>query len=256
VPIVVAIIAMQIACVVHCIRSGRNGMWIMAIVFFPVLGSLVYVILEVLPGYSGSRTARAAKAAAVKVIDPEREVRAAREALDLAATAANHLTLADALADQGKWGDAIWHYERAEAKSPARADRAIRLKLAKACFEAGRPARARELIESLPESASQSENDRANLLLARLLEEEGEKDRAIAIYADVGRRLPGAEAQCRQAALLIALGRRAEAMAPLIEAEKRARRMDRHERARDGEMYDWAGTTLAELRSEHRHPGS
>ena len=248
-------VLIQILCAVHCVRGGRNSMWLMVIIFLSVPGCLAYFVFEILPGLTGRREVRAVTAAAAKALDPEREVRQAREALELADTVANHLTLADALAEQRKWGDAIWHYERAEAKTPARIDRAIRVKLAKANFEAGRPARARQLIESLPESGSQSENDRANLLLARLLEEEGEQVRALAIYADVGRRLPGAEPQCRQAALLIALGRRAEAIVPLAEAEKRARRMGRHERVRETEMHDWAATTLAELRREQGHPG-
>ena len=247
-PIIVAILALQIACVVHCIRSGRNSMWIMAIVFFPALGSLVYVILEVLPGYTGGRTARAAKAAAVKALDPGRDERLARDALEMADTAANHVALGDALAAQERWSEAIGSYERAERKVPGRIDRAIRLKLARACFEAGRSARARELVESLPPTGSPSETDRTNLLLARLLAETGESERAIALYADVGKRLPGAEAQCRQAALLIEQGRRGEALPLLIEAEKRAKRMDRHERARDAAMYDWAAAQLAELR--------
>jgi hypothetical protein len=88
------------------------------------------------------------------------------------------------------------------------------------------------------------------LLLARLLEEAGEAARALAIYADVGERLPGAEAQCRQAALLLGRGHRVEALPLLAEAEKRAKRMDRYERAKDAEMYDWAAEQLAELRAE------
>ena len=124
-----------------------------------------------------------------------------------------------------------------------------------ACFEAGRFKAARELLESLPPSTARSDNDRANLLLARLLEEAGEKERALGLYADVGERLPGAEAQCRQAALLIALGRDGEAMAPLTEAEKRAQRMDRHERAKEADMYAWAADTLAEMREERGQPG-
>ncbi len=57
------------------------------------------------------------------------------------------------------------------------------------------------------------------LLLARMLEAEGERAGACALYADVGVRLPGAEAQCREAGLLLGLGRRAEAIAPLAEVE-------------------------------------
>src|SRR6185295_6012424 len=120
----------------------------------------------------------------------------------------------------GRWDEAIPHYDQAEAKA-AGTDRVTQLKLAIACFEAGRPERARALLESLPPSGSQSENDRAALLLARLLEAGGETGPALAIYADVGERMPGAEAQCRQAALLIGEGRSAEALPLLEEAEKR-----------------------------------
>ena len=95
-----------------------------------------------------------------------------------------------------------------------------------------------------------SDNDRASLLLARMLEAEGESARALDLYADVGVRLPGAEAQCREAGLLLSLGRRAEAVAPLTEVEKRVKRVDKTERVKHGEMYGWAAETLAELRAE------
>jgi hypothetical protein len=254
-PIIVAIVALQIACAVHCVRSGGNSLWIMIIVFFPIVGSLAYVVMEVLPRSGASRTARKVKGAAVKVIDPERELRAARAALETADTAANRTFFADTLAERGLWAEAIGHYEAGEAKAPGGSDRAIRLKRARACFEARRFKAARELLDSLPSSASQSDNDRAALLRARLHEEAGEAERALALYADVGERMPGAEAQCRQAALLVTLGRDDEAMAPLTEAERRAQRMDRHERARHADMYAWAAETLAELREERGQAG-
>lgn len=109
---------------------------------------------------------------------------------------------------------------------------------------------ARDMLEALEPSSLRSDNDRASLLLARMLEQEGENERALALYADVGVRLPGAEAQCREAGLLLSLGRRDEAIAALAEVEKRAKGMDRHERAKDREMYAWAAETLAELRAE------
>jgi hypothetical protein len=254
-PIIAAIILLQITCAVHCVRSGGSGMWIMIIVFFPVLGSLAYVLMEVLPRYGASRTVRKVKGAAVKVIDPERDLRAARAALETADTAANRTLFADTLAERGLWAEAIGHYEAGEAKAPGGRDRAIRLRRVRACFEAGRFKAARDLLESLPPSASQSDNDRAALLRARLLEEAGETEQALAIYADVGERLPGAEAQCRRAALLVTLGRDGEAMAPLIEAERRAGRMDKNERAKAADMYAWAAETLAELRDERGQAG-
>jgi len=250
-PIFLAILALQVACAVHCARSGRGGSgWIMVILFLPVAGSLAYVVMEVLPNSGAQRHAAKARAKVAQKLDPDKPIRLARDALETAETAANHVRLADALVDRAMWDEAIPHYEQAESKAPGGKDRAIRLKLIKACFEAGRTKRARDMLEALEPSTLQSDKDRASLLLARMLEAEGESARALALYADVGRRLPGAEAQCREAGLLLNLGRRAEAVAPLAEAEKRATRMDRHERAKDADMFAWAAQTLAELRAE------
>jgi hypothetical protein len=243
----IATILVQIGCVVHLFRNHRNSLWLWAIILLPIAGSAAYIVVEVLPGLFRRREVRSVKAAAVRRLDPDRELRAARAALDVADTAANRTALADSLAEAGDWGEAVRHYREAVAKTPGR-DRAAQLKLARACLEAGNTAEARRLLESLPESGSPSENDRAALVLARTLEELGETDRALALYAELGERMPGGEAQSRQAALLIAGGRRREALGPLEEAERRARRLDRAERQRDAEMYDWAARTLAELR--------
>jgi len=247
-PILGLSILIQILCAVHCVRQGRNSLWLMVIIFLSLPGCLAYAFFEILPQYSGRREVRAVKAAAVRRLDPERELRLAREALDLADTAANRIALADALADSERWREAAQAYGEALGKTPG-SDRATRMKLARALFESGDAAGARRELEALEPSGSQTDNDRAALLLARSLEECGETDRALALYADVGSRLAGAEAQCRQAALLIARGRRREALPLLVEVEARAKRLDRFERARDPEMYDWAARTLAELRS-------
>jgi len=82
------------------------------------------------------------------------------------------------------------------------------------------------------------------------LAELGDTGAAIAMLADIGTRMPGSEAQCREAALLIEEGREAEAVVPLAEAERRARRLDRFERLRDKDMHAWAERTLAELRAK------
>jgi hypothetical protein len=229
------------------IRNNRNSLWLWAIILLPIAGSAAYVVVEVLPGLGQRREVRAAKAAAIRKLDPDRELRAAREAVETTDTAANRTVLADALADKGDWGDAVLHYRAALAKMPA-GDRVAQLKLARALLESGDAAAARRQLETLPESGSQTENDRAALLLARALQACGDHEKALAFYADVGERLAGAEAQCRQAALLIEQGREREALPLLEETARRAKKIDRFERARDGEMYDWAARTLAELR--------
>jgi hypothetical protein len=242
-------ILVQILCAVHCIRGGRNPMWLTAIVFLSIPGCLAYAFFEVLPEFQGRRGVRVAKAAAAKKLDPERGVRAAHEALELADTAANHAALGDALAENGAWPDAAKSYRAALAKLPAASDPALQVKLARAELEAGDAAAARDILQALPPSGSASENDRTGLLLARSLDDSGDAEGALRLYADVGERLAGAEAQCRHAALLMRLGRKDEALPLLEETARRAKRIDRYERMRDGDMYDWAARTLAELRT-------
>jgi FimV-like protein len=246
-PILIVTVLVQIFCVIHLIRNRRNNLWLWAIIMLPIAGSAAYFIVEILPGLFQRREVRAVQAAAIRKLDPERELRAARDSVDVADTAATRTALADALAEGGKWEEAVRHYREAVAKTPGK-DRTARLKLARACLESGNSAEARRLLEELPDSASPSENDRAALLLARSLEELGETDRAMALYGELGERMPGAEAQCRHAALLIGRGRGGDAVPLLEETERRVRRLDKMERRKDSEMYDWAARTLAELR--------
>ncbi|HST36007.1 MAG TPA: tetratricopeptide repeat protein [Allosphingosinicella sp.] len=255
-PFIAGSIVLLVLCGIHCIVYKKHIAWILILVMFPLLGPLAYILVEILIPFGQRRELKAARERIVERIDPEREIRAAREALDMADTVANRMRFADALAAQGRWPDAVVQYEQADGKTPAAADRTIRLRLATACFEAGQAARARELLEALPDTGPQIERDRLALLHARLLEEAGESEQALAIYAEIGERMAGAEAQCRRAGLLIALGRRREALQPLADAGRRARHMDPYLRAKDGEMYDWAAATLAELRAEYGQSGS
>lgn len=242
-------LVIQLICAIHCVRNGRSGLWLMVILFLSIPGCLAYAYFEILPAYLGRREVRAVKAAAVRKLDPDRDVRAAREALEIADTAANHTALGDALAEAGRWSEAAPHYREALARTPGE-PRAERLKLARALLEAGNAAEALPLLDGLPESGSAAENDRTSLLRARALEELGEEEQALGLYADLGARMPGGEALCREAASLIRNGRAGDAVAPLEEVERRLKRLDRFERARDADMYDWAARTLAELRGQ------
>lgn len=247
-PVYLAIIALQVACIVHLVKSGRNPMWLTALIFLPVVGAIAYFVVEVLPGMQGNRHVRTAKANVIAAIDPEREVRAAREALDLADTAANRLRLADALADLGRHEEAIPIYREAIERSVGEIDPRTRAKLARSLFEAGQSGEALALLDANGTAGTQSERDRNLLLRARVLDHLGRKDEALTLYEDVVTRLPGEEARCRYAALLIEQGWDRKALNILEEVERRMRHLDRHQRAAEAGMYKWATDTLAELR--------
>jgi hypothetical protein len=193
---------------------------------------------------------RLAKARAVAALDPEREVRAARDALDLADTAANSLRLADALAALGRHGDAVPLYREAIVKTAGETDMRTQAKLAASLFEVGQSTEALALLEAIPTPLGQSERDRQQLLRARVLEHLGRKEEALGLYEDVATRMPGEEARCRYAAALLDQGWERKAVSVLEEVESRMKRLDRAQRAADADMYRWASETLARLRAK------
>jgi hypothetical protein len=241
------IIAIQIACIVHVVRNGRNQIWIMALMFLPLASAAAYFIVEILPGFSGNRHVRTARAKAIQTIDPERELRAARDALELADTVSNRLRVADALADLGRHGEALPLYR--EMISGVHDDARTREKLARALFETGAHADALDMLDSGEQPTGQASLDRRGLLRARILEALGRDREALAAYADIVTRLPGEEARCRYAALLIAKGRTRDARVLLEQVEARMKRLDRQQRAAEADMYRWAMDELAKLRA-------
>jgi len=241
-----AIIAIQVALVIDVIRNRRPSIWIMALVFLPMASTIAYLVIEVLPRFQHNRHIRAARETIVEKLDPERELRAAKDALDIADTMANRMRVADALTALGRHGEALPLYRRGIGSKP---DFRGGEKLARSLYLNDQPAEALTVLDGLPEVISQSELDRAKLLRARVLEDLGRNDEALPIYADVSQRIPGDEARCRYAGLLLKMGKRGQARLVLEEVEQRMKRIDRQSRNASAQMYDWAIKELTALRT-------
>ncbi|MES1970827.1 MAG: tetratricopeptide repeat protein [Pseudomonadota bacterium] len=245
-----AILAIQVMLVIDVIRNGRNQLWIMALMFLPGPSTIAYLVIEVYPRLQGNRHVRTVRAKAVAALDPEREVRAARDALALADTAANRIRLADALAALGRYGEALPLLREAIERGPL--DMRTGEKLARALFETGATAEALSALDANPPATAQSDRDRQGLLRARILEGLGRKEEALALYADLVTRLAGEEGRCRYAALLLDQGWEKKALTVLEEVEARMKRLDRQQRAAEADMYRWAMDQLAALRASRK----
>lgn len=243
--LVVLSVLIQVLTVVHIIRHGRNQAWVLAAVMLSIPGCIAYFVIEVAPGLWGGRTAAAARGRVVKALDPERELRAARDALDLADTPLNHARVADALVELDRAGDAVVHYEAALGGIQSGNVRTL-FKLASALLDSGNAARALQVAEPLP-TAESSDGDRNALLRAKILEALGRAPDAMRIYADLVTRVPGEEVRCRYANLLMVAGRTGEARQLLREVGDRARRLSRQQRADQARMYDWAASELVRI---------
>lgn len=240
------VIALQIACIVHVFRHGRNTAWVMAIAFLPMIGVVAYFIVEIMPNLSRDRRVRQAKANIADSIDPERRVRESRDAVEFSDTIANRMEYGDALMARERYDQALEQYRIAERKSP-HVDRTIGMRIAEAAYEAARVDDALAALDRLPETTSQSEHDRRDLLRAKVAELDGRSGDALILYRAMVDRVPGDEVRCRIAAILIADGDRAAARAVLNEVEMRKKRTPPAMLKANAEMYDWAKRMLAEL---------
>src|SRR5689334_9376466 len=88
-----AIILLQIACVIHAIRNDNAG-WIWLIVFFPVIGSVAYLAMEV-RGVGVGRGGRKLAGQLANAVQPTRRLEALRKQLEHAPTVNNRLALAE-----------------------------------------------------------------------------------------------------------------------------------------------------------------
>ena len=242
-----AMIAVQVALVIDVIRHGRNQLWIMALIFLPVASTIAYLIIEVYPRLRYNRHVRQAREQIVDKLDPERELRSARDALDVAQTAANRVRLADALVSHGKHGEAIPLYR--DAIGAGQADYRTGEKLARAQYLADRNDDALATLDAMKQPSAPSDIDRVAILRARIYDDLGRDREAEAIYADVVERASGDEVRCRYAALLLKNGRKAEARRLLEEVEHRLKRMNRQQRGENAPMYEWAMKELKALRA-------
>lgn len=214
--------------------------------FLPLASTIAYAVVELLPRFRNHRHVRTARATIEAKLDPERELRAAREQLDIALTPANRLRVADALAELERHGEALPYYR--ESIGASRADVRTGEKYARSLFETDQPQAALDALDAMKPPTAQSDRDRVGLLRGAVLDDLGRTAEAEAIYADVVTRLPGDEARCRYAGLLLREKRIGEARKILEQIEARVRRIDRSQRAASAQMYRWAEQELARLR--------
>ena len=100
-------------CIFHAIKTGRINYWLLILIFLPGLGSIAYLLIEVLPGMRNNRTARRALAGIGEALDPNRDLRESEASLEVADTADNKRHLAEERMKRGQWAEAEALYRSA-----------------------------------------------------------------------------------------------------------------------------------------------
>lgn len=239
-------VIIQVSLIVHCIRTGRNTLWIVAIALLPYAGSIAYVIVEVLPSlFRGHGTQRALRGMR-KALDPTEELRRYETEVQRTGDVASRQHYADALVLHGRAAEAIEVYRQALSGIYA-SDPNLLFGLARAQFESGAASAARATLEELNTRNPDFRSPDAHLLYARALEAEGNRERALSEFAAVARYYAGAEAPLRYAQLLRTAGKRDEAKGVLKELLEHARLAPRYYRRMQREWLALAERELSAL---------
>jgi hypothetical protein len=203
-------IAIQAGLIVHVIKTGRSMLWIMAIALLPVVGSIAYAVVEILPQALGGGTARRAKTGMRRMIDPDRELRRATAEVEISGNVDARRRLAEELFERGRFDAAIEVYEGG-LRGIFEHDPTLLLGTARAHFAKQEFAAARAALERLTRHNPDFRSTEAQLLYARTLEAQDALDDAERAYAELAPGYPGAEARLRYAVLLKRRGKLAEA---------------------------------------------
>lgn len=188
-------------CILHAIKTGRMNYWLMILVMLPGIGSVAYLLFEVMPEAQNSRTARRAATALADKMDPDRRLRQHSENLDVADTADNKRRLAEERMRRGEWAAAVGLY-RSALEGPLATDPALLIGLARAQFGNGEFQAAVDTLEELQKHNPGFQSREGHMTYARSLEMLGRRQEAAFEYrALIGYAL-GPEAQVRYGLLM------------------------------------------------------
>jgi hypothetical protein len=243
-PISILVIAVQVGLIVHVLKTGRNMVWIMAIGLLPLVGALAYLVVEILPELSGSRTARRAKSGVSRMLDPNRDLRRATAEVEISGNVDARRRLAEELMERGQFDAALDTY-RGGLKGIFEHDPTLLLGSARAQFAKGDHAAARATLERLTEHNPDFKSADAQLLYARTLEAQDALEEAERAYAAVAPGYPGAEARLRYGVLLKKRGKLEEARRVLTDLLDGARLGPAHYRKAQGEWLERARRELS-----------
>ena len=242
-PLLLLTYALQIACCVHVVRTGRPLYWVFILLVFPFLSVIVYFIAEILPDLRHNPSARRTVRNVRNRIDPERDRRDAAKLLKASDTPENRRRLAEESLRSGDYAHAAELYEQA-LKGLYASDPDLMLGLAKAQFGLGESAKARATLDALIAANPSFRSADGHLLYARAVEDTSDAAAAIHEYEAVVQGYPGEEARARFGLLLKRQGEHTRARNVFQEILDRSEAAPRYYQR---EQRDWIEVAKREL---------
>jgi hypothetical protein len=232
-------IVLQALLIVHCIKTGRNQLWIWVLALLSFAGVIAYVAAELVPELLRGRSTQRAVRNVKRALDPQADLRRAENEARLTGNVASRQRYAEELAKQRRFGEAIEAY-RQTLTGLYEHDPNLMLGLAQAQFGNGDAAAARATLDDLIRLNPEFKSPDGHLLYAKALEAEGNIDKALEEYRVLASYYPGAEAPVLYARLLRAQVRPEESRKALRELLDHAKLAPAHYRKAQKEWLDEA----------------
>lgn len=200
-PFYIIALIVQVAFVIHIVKTGRSTTWIWIVVMLPMAGSIAYFILEILPELISSNSGRKAKNNFGKLIDPDKDIKQATQNYSIAETVDNAMALADAFVSKKMFDEAKQLYKKC-LKGIHKHDPDIMHKLATVEFELDSFNEVKKILDDLIAQNPDFKNADAHLLYAKTLEQLKQTALALEEYSVLDNYYLGPEASYRYAMLL------------------------------------------------------
>lgn len=203
------LLLIEIYCATHAAKRGRQQ-WIYIILFFPLVGCIVYTVTYMLPEMRVEGAVVSTGKKIAKSINPTRDLIRLKKQLEFTDTIANRQALANEYMTLGGYEDAAVLYESC-LEGPYEDDPDMIIDLANAFYLNESYEEARDQLLKVKKSHPDFRNKDAFLLLAKTYEQLNDLDQALDEYEWLSNIHPGEEARCRYALLLKRVGKSSEA---------------------------------------------
>lgn len=204
------VLAIQLCFAYHALKTGRPYWWLFVIMAAPVIGCLLYYVVEVFPNTRESVKAEKAVRNIAKAFDPDKSLREHVANLEDCGSVGNRIALARSCMERKMYREAASLYRSCLGGVHA-SDPGIRLGLASALLGMDDFKEALAAAQALRQSHSTFRAPEFGLLAARALEGLGRYDEALAEYRVLADTYSGEEGRWRYGALLTRMARKQDA---------------------------------------------
>ena len=237
------VLVIQLCFAYHALRTGRASWWLFVIMGFPVMGCILYYLIEVFPTSRESRSAEKAARAIARALDPDKALRSRVADLEACGSVENRIGLARECVERGMYPEAAALYRSCLA-GVHEGDPDIRYRLAQALVLDGALEEALARSQDLRATHPAFRPAEVGLLIAKALEGLRRIDEALRELETLADTYPGEEGRWRYGALLVRVGRVAEGHEALWRMLRNAERMPPHYREAQGEWLKLARRTV------------